>query len=54
MQKYRHIFFDLDRTLYDFDRNNRETLFQLFQNFELPEKGISNFDEFHQFGRQIG
>ena len=46
MQKYRHIFFDLDRTLYDFDRNNRETLFQLFLNFELQEKGISNFDEF--------
>lgn len=48
MQKYRHIFFDLDRTLYDFDHNNRETIFELYQNFELQSKGISNFNEFHK------
>ncbi len=30
MKKYSHIFFDLDRTLWDFDRNSRETLTELF------------------------
>lgn len=48
MRKYKHIFFDLDRTLYDFDRNNRETIFQLFQNFRLEELGVREFSEFHQ------
>ena len=28
---YRHIFFDLDHTLWDFDRNSRETLEELFE-----------------------
>ncbi|MEE4177549.1 MAG: YjjG family noncanonical pyrimidine nucleotidase [Bacteroides sp.] len=53
MQRYRHIFFDLDRTLYDFDRNNRETIFQLYQNFRLDEQGVSSFSEFHQTYRGI-
>lgn len=39
--KYSHIFFDLDRTLWDFDRNSRETLTELFFRFNL-DKHIDN------------
>jgi len=53
MQKYRHLFFDLDRTLYDFDRNNRETIFQLYRDFGLPEMGVADFDIFHKTYKSI-
>lgn len=36
--KYKHIFFDLDHTLWDFDTNSNETLAQLFSDFELKNK----------------
>lgn len=32
---YKHVFFDLDHTLWDFDRNSEETLTELFFEFEL-------------------
>jgi putative hydrolase of the HAD superfamily len=35
MSRYQHIFFDLDHTLWDFERNSRETLKQIFENFHL-------------------
>lgn len=33
--KYKHIFFDLDRTLWDFDKNSEKTLQQLYRDFGL-------------------
>lgn len=33
--KYQHIFFDLDRTLWDFDKNSEKTLEQLYRDFGL-------------------
>jgi YjjG family noncanonical pyrimidine nucleotidase len=33
--KYKHIFFDLDNTLWDFDTNSRVTLHELFQSYQL-------------------
>tara|TARA_B100000902_G_scaffold42234_1_gene49932 strand:- start:26666 stop:27358 length:693 start_codon:yes stop_codon:yes gene_type:complete len=44
--KTKHIFFDLDRTLWDFETNSNITLLELFNNFNLESKGISNADEF--------
>ena len=44
--KIKHIFSDLDRTLWDFEANSHETLEELFANFKLNEKGISNSDDF--------
>ena len=38
MKKYKHVFFDLDHTLWDFECNSRETLEELFINFSLKEK----------------
>ena len=46
--KYKHLFFDLDHTLWDFDANARVTLEQLHLNMKLSEKGIHDFDLFHQ------
>jgi putative hydrolase of the HAD superfamily len=46
--KYKHLFFDLDHTLWDFDENARITMQQLHVDFKLPEKGIHDFDRFHQ------
>lgn len=46
--KYKHLFFDLDHTLWDFDENARITMQQLHVDFNLPEKGIHDFDRFHQ------
>ena len=46
--KYKHLFFDLDHTLWDFDENARITLEQLHLEMKLPEKGIHDFDRFHK------
>lgn len=46
--KYKHLFFDLDHTLWDFDANARMTLQQLHIDLQLPEKGINDFDRFHK------
>jgi putative hydrolase of the HAD superfamily len=40
MSNYRHIFFDLDHTLWDFRSNSRDTLTELFQEERLEERGI--------------
>ncbi|HYE56530.1 MAG TPA: YjjG family noncanonical pyrimidine nucleotidase [Chitinophagaceae bacterium] len=46
--KYRHLFFDLDHTLWDFDTNSRHTLFQLYNELELAKRGVHDFDLFHK------
>ena len=46
MKKYRHLFFDLDRTLWDFNRNSRETLQELYEELGLEGRGVPGFDAF--------
>ena len=46
--KYKHLFFDLDHTLWDFEANSRQTLQELYHNLELGAKGINDFDLFHK------
>jgi putative hydrolase of the HAD superfamily len=46
--KYRHLFFDLDHTLWDFETNAKETLSELYLQNALVEKGIADFDQFFQ------
>lgn len=46
--KYKHIFFDLDHTLWDFDANSRLTLQELYHGFELKRKGVDDFELFHK------
>jgi putative hydrolase of the HAD superfamily len=44
MNRYQVIFFDLDHTLWDFDRNSEETLQELYAQHRLSERGVP--DEF--------
>lgn len=46
--KYKHLFFDLDHTLWDFDRNSERTLHSLHQEYDLASLGIADFDVFFQ------
>jgi putative hydrolase of the HAD superfamily len=46
MSKYKHLFFDLDHTLWDFETNSKATLKDLYTNNALLEKGIGSFDDF--------
>jgi putative hydrolase of the HAD superfamily len=46
--KYKHLFFDLDHTLWDFDANARATLEELHKHLKLTEKGVHDFDLFHK------
>ncbi len=47
MSKYKHLFFDLDHTLWDFDANSRQTLAELYTNMDLEKRGVDNFDRFN-------
>ncbi|SMO68929.1 putative hydrolase of the HAD superfamily [Saccharicrinis carchari] len=47
MQKYKHLFFDLDHTLWDFETNSLHTLLQLFDKYRLSSSFIS-FDDFYE------
>jgi putative hydrolase of the HAD superfamily len=43
---YRHIFFDLDKTLWDFETNSVETFRDIYQKHGLQEKGVDSFEKF--------
>jgi len=44
--KYRHLFFDLDHTLWDFDRNSTESIAELYDAHRLGDVGIASAAEF--------
>ncbi len=44
--KYKHIFFDLDHTLWDFDRCSGETLSELYIKYNLADCGKFTCDQF--------
>src|SRR5689334_15784029 len=46
--QYKHLFFDLDHTLWDFEANSRLTLQQLFHSLGLEARGVNDFDLFHR------
>ena len=45
-RKYKYLLFDLDHTLWDFEKNSSETLVQLFYEFELDIKLGCGVDDF--------
>ena len=47
-KKYKHLFFDLDHTLWDFERNSELTMKQLFEEYDLKGRGITDFDAFYE------
>ena len=46
--KYKHLFFDLDHTLWDFEANARATLSELYRSLQLKNRGVDDFDLFHK------
>jgi len=46
MKSYRHLFFDLDHTLWDFETNAHETLRQLYHDYDLGRHGTFSFEQF--------
>ncbi|MDR2293446.1 MAG: YjjG family noncanonical pyrimidine nucleotidase [Prevotellaceae bacterium] len=44
--KYKHILFDLDRTLWDFDADTHDTMQEIFYNSKL-DRQISDFEEWY-------
>jgi YjjG family noncanonical pyrimidine nucleotidase len=47
-KRYKCIFFDLDHTLWDYEMNARETLVELFNEFKLEAKGVTDAESFYQ------
>ncbi|MGI9525952.1 MAG: YjjG family noncanonical pyrimidine nucleotidase [Weeksellaceae bacterium] len=47
-EKIKHIFFDLDNTLWDHRGNSEATLKQMFKDYNITEDYNLNFDEWHQ------
>jgi putative hydrolase of the HAD superfamily len=46
MSKYQHLFFDLDHTIWDFDKNAEEALQELFVTHRLNDIGLTSADVF--------
>ncbi len=51
--QYEYLFFDIDHTLWDFEKNSYETLQDLYQQLHLNELGIPTFIEFEAVYHQI-
>lgn len=45
-KKYSCIFFDLDHTLWDYEANSRETLIEIYNQYDLKSKGIETCESF--------
>ncbi len=43
---YKHLFFDLDHTIWDFDKNAEETLNELYHTYKLRDLGLNSPDRF--------
>src|SRR5207253_1509144 len=50
---YKHIFFDLDRTLWDLEKNSTETIRELYDKHLLGEFGVKPFEHFFENYRSI-
>lgn len=46
-EKITHIFFDLDRTLWNFEKSANQTFNEIYHHYELQKKGISSVKKFH-------
>ena len=48
-KQYKHIFFDLDMTLWDFETNAHEAYCDIYTKFDLKKRGIGSIDEFLKY-----
>ncbi len=51
--KYKHIFFDLDRTLWDFETNSKLALLELFNNHSIDARSGKPFDKFYKTYKSV-
>ncbi len=49
MKKYKHLFFDLDRTLWDFEKNSVFTLQEMFEEAKIEQRAHISFSDFHEY-----
>lgn len=47
IMKYKHLFFDLDHTLWDFDANAQDALHEVYDQFQLADRGVTPFETFY-------
>lgn len=48
MKHYKHIFFDLDRTLWDFDAAAEVAFERIYEKYDLKNRGIPSAHDFHE------
>jgi putative hydrolase of the HAD superfamily len=53
VRKYQHLFFDLDHTLWDFEANSAEAIWEIFTELQVSDRGDIDFEEFILTYRQI-
>ncbi|MEZ4808439.1 MAG: YjjG family noncanonical pyrimidine nucleotidase [Flavobacteriales bacterium] len=53
MRRYRHLFFDLDHTLWDFTTNSRATLAELFVHHGLAAQGVTDAASFIEVYEEV-
>ena len=46
--QYQHLFFDLDHTLWDFETNSKQAMYEIYIEKNLSQKGITDFDVFFE------
>lgn len=52
-KSYTCVFFDLDHTLWDYETNSRETLYDLYHDRGLEARGVWSFDKFFDEFRRV-
>jgi putative hydrolase of the HAD superfamily len=53
IKSYKHIFFDLDHTLWDYERNSNEALGELYFKYKLEELGVESPDTFNLYFEKV-
>ncbi len=48
MNNYKHLFFDLDHTLWDFEQNAHDCLIEIYDHFDLAAIGVEDVEAFCQ------
>jgi putative hydrolase of the HAD superfamily len=51
--RYKHIFIDLDKTIWDFESNSKATFREIFSKHKLDTIGVSGLDHFTEVYRKI-
>jgi putative hydrolase of the HAD superfamily len=53
LKKYKHLFFDLDHTLWDFDRNTTEAIMEIYEIFNFSRWSFFSFNDFMQIFHEV-